>query len=494
MEDGGADHGDELLGVPAGNGVGALPGPAGGPELAGGALSIGFTNITGYSVLFGLASGLEPLCSQAYGSKNWELISLSFQRTVVLLLAAAVPIAVLWLNLGPILGTLLRQDPAITAVAATYCAYSLPDLLTNAFLQPLRVYLRSQGITKPMMCCSAVAVLFHVPLNLVLVFVLGMGVPGVAISAVLTNLNMVLFLLGYLYFSGACELTWTGWSPASLSHLSPLLRLALPSCLGVCLEWWWYEIMTVLAGYLPSPPSPSAPLPSLSRPPASCTPSPWPSAPASPPGFAPPFAIAASSSSPSRASSSSSSARVSSSTWSTSSSSCFGWWFRWGTSWGREAGEGEGGGAGGPGLRGGDRGVNVIWTAALRTRWAALFTEDAAVVALAAAAMPVMGLCELGNCPQTTGCGVINLLSFYLVGTPVAVALAFFLGGGFAGLWYGLLTAQAACAVSVLTVVLLRTDWELEAARARKLTAVEMGAPPPSPAAGRRPRDFSTPG
>lgn len=132
-------------------------------------------------------------------------------------------------------------------------------------------------------------------------------------------------------------------------------------------------------------------------------------------------------------------------------------------------------------------GANVIWTAALRTRWTALFTEDAAVVALAAAAMPVMGLCELGNCPQTTGCGVlrgtarpavgarINLLSFYLVGTPVAVALAFFLGGGFAGLWYGLLTAQAACAVCVLTVVLLRTDWELEASRARRLTAVEMG-------------------
>lgn len=228
-------------------------GRLGGLELAGGALSIGFTNITGYSVLFGLASGLEPLCSQAYGSKNWELISLSFQRTVVLLLTAAVPIAALWLNLGPILGTLLRQDAAITAVAATYCAYSLPDLLTNAFLQPLRVYLRSQGITKPMMCCSAIAVLLHVPLNLVLVFVLGMGVPGVAIAAVLTNLNMAVFLLGYLYFSGACELTWTGWSPAALSNLSPLLRLALPSCLGVCLEWWWYEIMTVLAGYLPDP-------------------------------------------------------------------------------------------------------------------------------------------------------------------------------------------------------------------------------------------------
>jgi MATE family multidrug resistance protein len=32
-------------------------------ELAGGALAIGFTNITGYFVLSGLAMGMEPLCS-----------------------------------------------------------------------------------------------------------------------------------------------------------------------------------------------------------------------------------------------------------------------------------------------------------------------------------------------------------------------------------------------------------------------------------------------
>ncbi|MQM07091.1 hypothetical protein Taro_039929 [Colocasia esculenta] len=412
-------------------------------ELAGGALSIGFTNITGYSVLFGLASGLEPFCSQAYGSKNWELISLSFQRTILLLLAAAVPISLLWLNLRPILATLLRQDPTITGVAATYCVYSLPDLLTNAFLQPLRVYLRSQGITKPMMYCSALAVLFHVPLNILLVFVLRLGVPGVAISAVLTNLNMALFLLAYLYFSGACRLTWQGWSPAAVTGLAPLLRLALPSCFGICLEWWWYEIVTVLAGYLPNPKNAVAATAILIQTTSLM--------------YTVPMGLAA----------------------------CVS------TRVGNELGAGKPAKArlaalvalGCAFVIGA---VHVVWTSAFRTRWAAIFTGDPAVVGLAAAVMPLIGLCELGNCPQTTGCGVlrgtarpaigaqINLLSFYLVGTPVAVGLTFGLGGGFPGLWYGLLTAQVACAVSVLTVVLLRTDWEVEALRAKKLTHVEM--------------------
>lgn len=130
--------------------------------------------------------------------------------------------------------------------------------------------------------------------------------------------------------------------------------------------------------------------------------------------------------------------------------------------------------------------INVTWTVILRDRWAGLFTKDDLVKALVASVMPIMGLCELGNCPQTTGCGIlrgtarpvvgarVNLGSFYFVGTPVAVGLAFGLRVGFAGLWFGLLSAQLACVVSILYVVLFRTDWEGEALKAKKLAGLEM--------------------
>lgn len=223
-------------------------------DLAGGALAIGLTNITGHSVLFGLASGLEPLCAQAFGSRNHELLTLSLQRAVLLLLLAAVPIALLWLNVGPIL-VALGQDPTISAHAASYAAFALPDLAAGAVLQPLRVYLRSQGITRPMAACSAAAVALHVPLNVGLVFGLGLGVRGVAAAQALTNANMLLFLLAYVRWARACEHTWKGWArPADIAAGLPALAgLAVPSCVGVCLEWWWYEVVTVLAGYLPNP-------------------------------------------------------------------------------------------------------------------------------------------------------------------------------------------------------------------------------------------------
>lgn len=225
-------------------------------ELAGGALSIGFTNITGYSVLNGLSSGLEPVCSQAYGSKNWDLLSLSLQRMVFILLTAIIPISILWVNLESIM-VFMGQDREITATAAEYCIYSLPDLLINTLLQPLRVYLRSQGVTKPMMYCSFVAVIFHVPLNYVLVVVVGWGVKGVAVASVVTNLHMVMLMAGYVYMYRRWEGRWTVGvcyrGVVDFGGLGPLLSLAVPSCIGICLEWWWYEIVTVLAGYLPSP-------------------------------------------------------------------------------------------------------------------------------------------------------------------------------------------------------------------------------------------------
>ncbi|WCJ44097.1 MATE efflux family protein [Euphorbia peplus] len=412
-------------------------------ELAGGALSIGFTNITGYSVLVGLASGLEPVCSQAYGSKNWDLLSLSLQRMIIILFIAIIPISLLWVNLEYIMN-FMGQDRDITAMAATYCIYSLPDLLTNTMLQPLRVFLRSQQVTKPIFYCSLVAVMFHVPLNYLLVVVMKLGVPGVAMASVVTNMNMVVLMVGYVWWvSGRWEMKWRVGIQGSGSGVGSLMKLAVPSCLGICLEWWWYEIVIVMAGYLDNPKLAVASTGILIQTTSMM--------------YTVPMALAGCVS-----------ARV-----------------------GNELG------AGNPqkaklaamvalscaffiGI------INVTWTIILRERWASLFTKDSPLKNLVASVLPIIGLCELGNCPQTTGCGIlrgtarpavgarINLGSFYFVGTPVAVGLAFWMNVGFAGLWFGLLSAQVACAVSILYVVLVRTDWEHEALKSKKLTCIEM--------------------
>lgn len=123
----------------------------------------------------------------------------------------------------------------------------------------------------------------------------------------------------------------------------------------------------------------------------------------------------------------------------------------------------------------------MLFTTLIRHHWASFFTNDKEIMHLTSVALPIVGLCELGNCPQTTGCGVlrgsarptiganINLGSFYVVGMPFAILFGFVLKMGFSGLWLGLLAAQASCAILML-YVLSKTDWNLQVERSRDLT------------------------
>ncbi|KAJ8772262.1 hypothetical protein K2173_027439 [Erythroxylum novogranatense] len=406
-------------------------------ELAGGSLSIGFANITGYSVISGLAMGMEPICGQAYGAKQWKLLGLTLQRTVLLLFSASVPVSFMWLNMKRIL-LWCGQDQEISSVAHTFILFSIPDLFFLSLLHPIRVYLRTQSITLPLTYCSAISVLLHVPLNFILVIHFKLGIAGVAIAMVWTNFNLFLLLISFIYFSGVCKDSWVTPSMDCLRGWSSLLGLAIPTCVSVCLEWWWYELMIMLCGLLLNPRATIASMGILIQ--TTSLVYVFPSALSL--GVSTRVGNELGANRPARA-------RISMFV----SLAC----------------------AVALGL------LALLFTTLMRHQWGRFFTNDVEILELTSIALPIAGLCELGNCPQTTGCGVlrgsarptiganINLGSFYLVGMPVAILMGFLFKLGFAGLWFGLLAAQASCAMLML-YVLCRTDWLAQVERAKELT------------------------
>jgi MATE family multidrug resistance protein len=178
-------------------------------ELAGGSLAIGFGNITGNSILRGLSMGMDPICCQAYGAKRWSVLSQTFQKTLCLLLLVSIPISLLWLNIDPIFQW-LGQDPDITKVAKVYMAFSIPELLAQAHLYPLRSFLRTQGLTTPLTMAATVAAILHLPVNYFFVTYLKLGVKGIALGFAFNtlNLNLGLIMLGLSHIG--CGRGW--WS------------------------------------------------------------------------------------------------------------------------------------------------------------------------------------------------------------------------------------------------------------------------------------------
>ncbi|KAF8758123.1 hypothetical protein HU200_010709 [Digitaria exilis] len=425
--------------------------------LAGGSLALGFANITGYSVLSGLAGGMDPVCGQAFGAGRTDLLRAALRRTVLVLLAASVPIAMLWVAMHRVL-VCTGQDPDIAAAAYAYILCCLPDLAVQCFLHPIRIYLRAQSVTLPLTYGAGAALLLHVPINYLLVNVLGLGIRGVALGGAWTNLNFLLCLVAYVYFRGMYgaaaaaahgdhhdaknkeeeEATVTA-APAGESEWWSLVRLCVHSCMSVCLEWWWYEIMVLLCGVLIDPKAAVAAMGVLIQTTSLI--------------YIFPHSLGCAVS----------------------------------TRVGHELGAGRPERARlvarvGLGLGAALGVVACAFAVSVRGAWARMFTADEAILRLTAAALPLLGLAELGNCPQTAGCGVlrgsarpekaarINVSAFYGVGMPVALLLAFRPGRlDFRGMWGGMLAAQLVCAALMLRAV-LGTDWAEQTERARQLT------------------------
>ncbi|KAI3919244.1 hypothetical protein MKX01_027251 [Papaver californicum] len=406
-------------------------------ELAGGSLAIGFANITGYSVISGLAMGMEPICGQAFGAKQKKILGLTSQRTVLLLLTTSIPISFMWVNMKRIL-LWCGQDEEISSVAHVFILFSIPDLFFLSLLHPLRIYLRTQSITLPISFCSAISVIIHIPLNYLLVIHLKTGIAGVAVAMVWTNLNLFILLAAFIIISGVYKDSWVAPSMDCLRGWSSLLSLAIPTCISVCLEWWWYEFMILLCGLLVNPKATIASMGILIQ------------------------------------------------------TTSLVYVFPSALSLGVSTRIGNELGANRPGKARISMIVSLAcavvlglgamtFTVLMRHQWGRLFTNDAEILEITAMALPIVGLCELGNCPQTTGCGVlrgsarpstganINLSSFYLVGMPVAIVMGFVIKMGFTGLWLGLLAAQGSCALLML-YVLLTTDWSVQVQRAKELT------------------------
>ncbi|KAG2309309.1 hypothetical protein Bca52824_029057 [Brassica carinata] len=393
-------------------------------ELAGGALAMGFGNITGVSVLKGLSVGMDPICGQAFGAKRWTVLSHTFQKMFCLLTAVSIPIAVAWLNIEPVF-LRLGQDPDITRVAKSYMVFFVPELLAQAMLHPLRTFLRTQGLTSPLTISAIISILLHPLFNYVFVVRMRLGVEGVAVAMAFNTMNINVGLLDLL-----C---------GRFSAVGGRCFLAAPSAISVCLEYWWYEIMLFLCGLLGNPKASVSAMGIMIQTTGLL--------------YVVPFAIS--------------------------------------TAIATRVGHALGGGqptraqcttviglilAVAYGLSA------AVFVTALRSVWGKMFTDEPEILGLISSALPILGLCEIGNSPQTAACGVltgtarpkdgarVNLCAFYIVGLPVAVTSTFGFKVGFCGLWYGMLAAQITCLVMMLCT-LIRTDWEHQVKRAEALTA-----------------------
>ncbi|KAL5231522.1 hypothetical protein ABZP36_030298 [Zizania latifolia] len=199
-----------------------------------------------------MASGLETLSGQAYGAKQYDKLGVQTYRAIVTLTVVSIPISLLWVFIGKIL-TLIGQDPLISHEAGRYIVWLIPGLFAYAVCQPLTKFLQSQSLIFPMLWSSIATLLLHIPLSWLLVFKTSLGFTGAALAISISYWLNTFMLAAYIRFSGSCKATCSPPTMEAFRGVGLFLRLALPSALMLCFEWWSFEILILLSGLLPNP-------------------------------------------------------------------------------------------------------------------------------------------------------------------------------------------------------------------------------------------------
>nr|CAB3455458.1 unnamed protein product [Digitaria exilis] len=162
----------------------------------------------------------------------------------------SVVVSLLWFYSEPVL-VFLRQDPEVSRLAGVFLRYSIPAQFAYGFIQCTLRFLQAQSVVMPLVALSLLPLAVHVGINHALVNCLGFGFAGAAMATSVSMWLSFLLLLAYVAFSDAFRDTWGGFTAEAFRHVLPGMKLAVPSAVMVCFEYWSFEILVLLAGLMP---------------------------------------------------------------------------------------------------------------------------------------------------------------------------------------------------------------------------------------------------
>ncbi|KAK9077480.1 hypothetical protein SSX86_005817 [Deinandra increscens subsp. villosa] len=218
--------------------------------LAASNLANSWATVTGLSFMVGLSGALETFCGQGFGAKLYRMLGIYLQASCLISIFFSILISILWFFTEPVL-VLLKQDPEVSKMTALYIRYLIPGLFAYGLLHNLLRFLQTQSIVYPLVWCSLVPLILHVGITYVLVNCTSLGFIGSPLAVSISLWISVAMLAGYVLFSNQFEKTWQGFSVESFNHVFVSLKLALSSAAMVCLEYWAFELLVLLAGILP---------------------------------------------------------------------------------------------------------------------------------------------------------------------------------------------------------------------------------------------------
>jgi len=206
-------------------------------------------NITGYAIYQGLATSLDTLCAQAYGSGRKKLVGLQMQRMIYFLWAITIPIGIIWLLADRILLALL-PEPEVARLAGLYLKVVLAGAPGYAAFEAGKRFVQAQGLFSASLYVLIFCAPFNAFMNWLFVWKLDWGFVGAPIAVAVTDNLLPIGLFIYVrFFSHTGMSCWNGFTKKAFQNWGPMVKLALPGVIMIEAECLAFEVLTFAASY-----------------------------------------------------------------------------------------------------------------------------------------------------------------------------------------------------------------------------------------------------
>ena len=210
-----------------------------------------YTNITTYSIIIGLLSGIDTLSSTATGKRDFQLAT-SFvtkgQATSCIFLVSVYFFHFLFLNH---IFDFLLVDEKVKQLAFRQIFLLFPYFVVYIFSFSYSKLISIIGHSYINYLLGIASILLQPFISFTLISCLDLGLPGVALSMFVVSLLIIIIELTWFNYICPINLSFLPTIATCLTDLSFYLSVAIPNSSFILSKWWASEIQAIFLLSMP---------------------------------------------------------------------------------------------------------------------------------------------------------------------------------------------------------------------------------------------------